>query len=307
MSKDNKISAEDRLLQEFERAIIEVRTSLGAAEKAGKLPGPLMSLSTLIDRIECRITTEEGESAFVLEDDQDGPDSIVSFRANTLIRLIEEVHELSNEIESDAEGRHRTVQIAVNMFIVHELLHIRQNFPDFATVAKIKSGTGGLGLPMLDVAADTLSAYVSALIECDRTRQRADDEFYAMYVNCLMIGYVIGAFVYDGRTNPAKRQRLLGLVISAMLVQASLEGKLDRAQINESWTPHTPLMALDMQKAGAFNALVIDQLLGLLLNDRHYVDTDEIQEVWDSVGRRPIYSIMAKVARLLRQAKAITG
>lgn len=307
MSKAKKASAEERLLQEIERAIVEVRASLGAAAKAGKLPAQLMSLSTLIDRIECRITTEEGESAFVLEDDQDGAESIVSFRANTLVRLIEEVHKLSDEIESDEDAGHRTVQIAVNMFIVHELLHIRQNFPDFATVAKIKSGTGGLGLPMLDVAADTLSAYVCALIECNRTRQSADNEFYAMYVNCLMIGYVIGAFVYDGRTNPAKRQRLIGLVISAMLVQAMLEEKLDKSQINESWTPQTPLIALDMQKAGAFNALVIDQLIGVLLNDRHYVDADEIQEVWDSVGRRPIYSIMSKVAKLLRQAKAVVG
>jgi hypothetical protein len=289
------------LTAEIDRSLLEIRTSLGATARRGNLPAAMMSLSTLIDRVECTVTEQNGDSAFELSDDGNK----VCFRASTLASLIDAMEILATEIDDNEDGAIRIRQMAFNLFIIHELLHIRQNFPDFATVAKIKEGTGGIGLPMLDVAADTLSAYVCAHIECDRTGQQGDDDLLLMYVNCLMIAYVVGAFVYDGRTNPAKRQRLLGLVISAMLVQAKLEGRLDFQQISESWQPMSPIFALDLNKAGTFNALVIDQMLGLLLHDHHPTDPEQVADFWDGVGKRPIYEIMLKASRLLIATKAI--
>lgn len=286
---------------EVDRALLEIRTSLGSAARRGNLPPAMMSLSTLIDRVECTVTEQNGDSAFELHDEGNK----VCFRASTLGSLIDAMTTLAKEIESNEDGAIRIRQMAFNLFITHELLHIRQNFPDFATVAKIKDGTGGIGLPMLDLAADTLSAYVCAHIECDQTNQHSDDDLLRMYVNCLMIAYVVGAFVYDGRTNPAKRQRLLGLVISAMLVQAKLEDRLDFEQISESWQPMSPIFALDLNKAGTFNALVIDQMLGLLLHDHHPTDPVQVSDFWDSVGKKPIFGIMQKASQLLIAMKAI--
>lgn len=293
---------EEAFLQaEIDRSILELRSALSMLAKNQRLPAQLMSVATLIDRVECHLTTDDGESAFELSDDGQS----VRFRASVVRTIIESMRLLASEIEIDDEASQRVPQTAVNLFLIHELLHIRQNFPHFATVTTIKDGIEGIGLPLLDLAADTLSAWICAHIECHKTGEKTDNEILANYVNCLVLAYVIGAFVYDSTTKPAKRQRAIGLVISAVLVQAQSEGKLNRETIFDNWQPTSPLLALNIEKSRSFNAIVIDQLPGLLLPGTASPDPEKVNNVWKYVGKRPIFQLLKAISEILIDLRVI--
>jgi hypothetical protein len=292
-------SDEDSLAGEVCRAVAETREALGALAQRCCLTPTLMSISTLIDRITVSVTSDDGDSAFQLNED----DNHVTFRAHTLRKIISEADVLANEIGLSDSIRAR--QLAINLFIVHEVLHIRQNFPHFATVAKIKGGFSGIGLPMLDIAADTVSAWICAHVEAYRVQMTAENEILQQYVNMLIFSYTISAFVYDSRSKSAKRQRALGLVVSAILVQAKVEGNLLQDGVYHAWQPMSPIMLLDLDKAGTFNAIVIDTVPGLLLNDKFKASIDKTKSFWESVGRPPVYATLQLAAQLLGEMGAL--
>jgi hypothetical protein len=293
---------DEKFLQaELDRSILELRSTLSLLAKEHRLPTQLMAISNLIDRVECHLTTEDGESAFELSDDE----QTVRFRASVVRTIIESTTLLACEIGIDAEASLRVPQTAINLFLIHELLHVRQNFPHFATVTTIKDGIEGIGLPLLDLAADTLSAWICAHIECHKTGEKTDDEILANYVNCLVLAYVIGAFVYDSATKPEKRQRAIGLIISAVLVQAQKESKLNRETIFDNWQPTSPLFALNIEKSKSFNAMVIAEFPGLLLHDDASPDPKKVDIVWNHVGKRPILQLLKTVSEILVELRVI--
>ncbi|MEA3541064.1 MAG: hypothetical protein U9R77_02945 [Pseudomonadota bacterium] len=150
------------------------------------------------------------------------------------------------------------------------------------------------------------AAWVCAHVEAQRNDENfTEDEVLRNFANLLILAYVVGAFVYDGRSAAGKRQRLLGLLISAMLVQAKNEGALNVDKIYEGWTPISPIMVLNMEKAAKFNAIVIDKIPGMLFSDTKIASPEIANKFWNSVGERPIFEALALAAVLLKQVGAI--
>ncbi len=294
---------DEELASELDRAVTETRSALGDLAKRGCLSAALMGLSTMIDRVDIALTGQPGESAFELFENADG--EAVHFRVAVIRKVVIETEGLIDEIGNfEGDERRRACQLAVNLLLVHELMHIRQNFPHFATVSKIKSGLPVLGLPILDVAADVMSAWVCAHVEAARLGSEGEREVLPYYVNALVLSYVIGSFVFDVRENPAKRQRALGLIVSAVLVQAQIDGRLVSARLLDSWRPISPVLILDVEKCHSFNALVIEAMAGLLL-PQEGGPSDLALEFWKSAGIRPILKTLKIAGMLLRSAGAV--
>lgn len=292
--------SDEEIQGEIDRAVREVRAALSALARRESLPAQLMGLCTLLDRVECTITTEDGDSAFVLAEAGDA----VAFRTSVVRNIATTIAALSKELELDAIGGIRTKQISINLFVIHEIIHIRQNFPDFATVKKIKAGLPGLGLPLLDLAADLLSAWVCAHVEAAHAGERGR-AVLKHYVNCLMLSYVLGSMVYDSREKDEKRQRMIGVVMSAVLAQAMHDGMLRKEAISEGWHLLTPIFPLHLPQSQTFNGLVTGQLPGLLLSDRDHRPSPELMQIWEHVGRPPTTGIFKLVAKAFARAGAI--
>jgi hypothetical protein len=299
---DMEIS-DGHLAAEVDRALRETTEALGALALERRLPVPLMSLHTLIGKIEVSVIAQPGESSFELVSDEIG--TAVMFRVGVLRKIFNEVADLGAEIgDLDADELRRAQQIAINLFIIHELMHIRQNFPDFASVAGVKAGFPGFGLSVLDLTADIISAWVCAHVEAHRLQDGEQDGVEARFVTTLTLSYVIGCLIFDGRTDPTKRQRMLGIVVSAVLAQAKVTGTLRQERILASWSPTSPVLVINIERFRVFNALVVDAMSGLLV-DMDVAQSEAANEFWESVGQRPVYRTFALAAELLRKAGAI--
>lgn len=290
----------DRLELLVSEAVSEIRTCLSGKAKEFSLHTALMSMATLIDRIDVCVDYLDSDGSFELSEDSHE----VVFSATVLHKVISEIVCMADEIEVD---ENHLVKISVNMFLIHELLHIRQNFPHYGTVQIIKNGLGDIGLPMLDVAADTIAAHLCALIESERADDLSEECRLSWYVTCLIISYVIGNFVFtsDGNGKVAKKQRAIGLLTSALLVQAKLNNQLDETKISSAWEVDTPLFALDGEKCGAFDAIVIDKLPTLLINAGISVPPEDVKAIWKLIGKRPVYSILEKIGDMLQRYEVI--
>lgn len=287
---------------EVERAVRETREALGAMAKRRCLTAPLLSVSTLIDRISVEVTADDGESAFELSDG-----NTIAFRTTTLRLIVEAMKELATEIGFDDEAEAlRARQVALNLFVVHELLHIRQNFPEFGAINKIKAGAPGIGLPMLDVVADTISAWTAAHVESERLGITDEEALLQQYVNALVLAYSIGCFVFDGRSKPGKRQRLLGLIVSAVLVKLKADGRLNADAMSSAWKPTSPLFLLDVEQSRSFNAIVIDAEMGMLFDTATRTDPETERAFWESVGTRPVERTLELGALLLIEADLVS-
>ncbi|MFW2342043.1 hypothetical protein [Brevundimonas sp.] len=285
-----------RLRQEVDRACSELRESMRQMAIACQLPTPLMSVCTLMDRIEVGVTRTGKDASFDLEE----ASGVVNFNADTLATVIERTDDFADEVgyRNRAE-RYRLVQLAVNLFILHELLHVVQHFPHFASVRTIKAGMPGYGLPMLDVAADTVAAWVTAHVEAQRLGQTDEQSILRSYANTLILAYVVGAFVFEVVGRAPKMQRALGLLTSAALVEAQADGRLSPGSLNAVWKPLSPLIVLDLQSAGAFNAVVLDTFPGMLIANFDESETSLVKLLWNSVGKRPVRRTLELVSQIL--------
>ena len=298
------VPSDEEVASEIDRAVLETREALSDLATRRCLSAALMSLTALIDRVEIRLTAEPGDSAFELIETDEG--SAVHFRLDVVRKIFVEAQSLVSEIgEMDEEEARRSCQLAINLFVVHELMHIRQNFPHFATVSQVKSGLPVLGLPILDVAADVMSAWMCAHVEASRLGHVEEDDVLPFYVNALLLSYVIGAFVFDARSNPAKRQRALGLIVSAALVQAQIQGRLVSTRLLDSWRPISPVLIVDVEKCHSFNALVIEAMAGLLLPQEGQPNGLAL-EFWESSGSKPVLRTLMLAVSLLKTAGAIS-
>lgn len=289
----------ESLQREVDRAIREVREAIGALAQQRKAVSWIIRVSTLLDKIECHVIAEDGESAFTL-DEQAGK---VCFRASTLARVWNAMHDFAGEVDPEADLL-REKQLGLNQFIIHELLHIRQNFPHFGTVQKIKKGLPGYGLPLLDIAADIASASITASIELYRNRGKRSD-FNRYYLNAIIRAYIIGTLVFDAASKPEKRQRAIGLMMSAALVYASIEGNLNADRIFEDWSNDKPIMSMNLEAGECFNGFVLSEAPGLLLKDHNNFSQEELLDVWNLVGKRPISRMLKRVIKLLAAGGAI--
>lgn len=283
----------DFLQAEIDRAIREIRGAISSFAQEMRAPSWVLRLGGLLDKVECYVLDEKGESAFEL--DREG--HRVGFRASALADIWTKMGQYLSQI-GDPQELVREQQLAVNQFVVHELLHIRQNFPDFATVAAIKGGLPGYGLPLLDIAADTASAWIASLVEIHRL-ELPDDARLPQLTNALLRAYVIGSAVFDARKTPQKRQRAIGLIISAALVHAKHNGRLNEDRIFEGWSEEKPILSFDLEKQNTFNAFIMDGIPGLLVDTFDQFDRQDLDELWDSVGQGNVRQIFSKVVGFL--------
>lgn len=299
---ESRVAIRESETAEVRRAVHELRQALRGYALQGSLPATLMRLATLIDRTSICVSAIEGKASFHLDE----ATATICFSAEAVRQILDRSLGLSNEVGLSEEAEvARVRQVSVNLFVAHELIHVEQNFPHFATVQRIKAGLPSIGLPMLDVAADTAAAWVSAKIEAGRSGQLDGDSFLRHYVNCLINAYAVGAFVFSVEGRPAKMQRALGLVLSAVLVQAKVDGLLLEDKLYGNWGPGSPLMAFDVAAASSFNAIVLDQIPGLLLARSDEISEALRQAVWSSVGKPPISRTLQLVAQACLEAGAI--
>jgi len=281
---------------EVMRAVGETRDALGRMGKEMRLAYPLMGICALIDRVKIDVTGQEGDDAFVLDEQA----ATITFRAAGVLSVAQETEALANEVGCDdpAECK-RLAQMAVNLFVVHELTHIKQNFPHFGSVQQIKEGLPGYGVPMLDVAADTVAAWTCANVECELNEDIGREEVLRAYVNALILAYLVGAFVFDIQGRPNKTQRALGLIISALLVQAEVDGTLVREAIYENWKEISPIFVMDFSKSDSFNAMVIDGVPGMLVGVSSPLPKGLVKQFWESAGVRPLSSTLELGSKIL--------
>lgn len=284
----------DHFIQiEVDRAILEIRTAISNFAKKRAAPGWVIRLGGLLDKVECVVVPDTGDAAFKLDRENER----VLFGAKTIAQIWQRIGIYVSEAGNPKEMV-REQQLAINQFIVHELLHIRQNFPDFATVSTIKAGLPGYGLPLLDIAADTASAWIAALIEVDRLKLTAEDRLLHL-TNALLRAYVIGSYVFNARKTPEKRQRAIGLLISAALVHAKRIDCLNREIIFEGWSEEKPILSFDLERQDTFNAFVMDGVPGLLVDTLVPFERAELNKVWDGVGIAEVGGIFAYVVQFL--------
>jgi hypothetical protein len=302
---NDPVEAAASILQaEVDRAVRDLRAALSAMAKSYSLHPSLMGVTTLLDRVEFHVTYDVGDSAFELNEEA----GKVSFRSKGLEMVLSGAQTVIDEIGiDDPEESAHLEQLAINLFVAHELLHICQNFPHFPTVDDIKKGAPGLGLPLLDAVADIVAASICAHVEHLRQEEEgARDGFLRRFSNALIISYAIGSLVFDSHTVAEKRQRALGLVVSAIMIQALADGKLIPDNVNPAWKPTSPLLLLNIEKSGAFNAFVVDEIAGILFSNYASACTTLSLELWHSVGTRPIHRTLALVSALLKQIDVIT-
>lgn len=300
---NDSIDAAASVLQaEVDRAVRELRSALSEMAKNRCLHPSLMGVIALMDRVEFHVIYDPGDSAFELNEDA----GVVSFRSSGLEMVLKGADVIVQEVGfEDLEEAEHIKQLAINLFIAHELLHICQNFPHFPTVGDIKKGVPGIGLPLLDAVADIVAASICAHAEHLNLDGDAEKEFLQRFANTLIISYAIGSLIFDARTKAEKRQRSLGLLVSAMMIQALSEGRLNSENINEAWKPTSPLLLLNIEASGAFNAFVVDEIAGVLFPRYANASKDLALELWESVGTSPIERTLVLVSTLLRQIDVI--
>ncbi|MEG3088014.1 hypothetical protein [Sphingomonas sp. PB4P5] len=287
---------------EVDRAVTELRSALSAMAKLQRLHPSLMGVIALMDRVEFHVIYDPGESAFELNEEA----GVVAFRSHGLELVVEGAQRIVDEVGlTDPEEIAHQQQLAINLFIAHELLHICQNFPHFPTVADIKKGAPGIGLPLLDAVADIVAASICAHAENMRLGGDAEGDFLRRFANTLVISYAIGSLIFDARTKPEKRQRSLGLLVSAMMIQALSEDRLNMKNVNPAWKPTSPLLLLNIESSGAFNAFVVDEIAGVLFKNYDDASKPIALALWESVGTSPIHHTLVLVSTLLKQIDVI--
>lgn len=291
----------DVLQREIDRAVVTVRGALSQLAQEHRLHAGLMGMIPLMDNCEFSLIDAPGNSAF--EYDQES--STIRFRSSIIQNVIDGVSKVSDEIGySDREESLYLRQIALNIFVVHEILHIVQNFSDFSAVQDVKNGIPEFGLPSLDAAADIISCSICAVIDAGRQGNEGEDGYLRSFSNCLIIAYAMGTRLFDAR-EPGKRQRNLGLLMSAMMVQAKAEGRLNQDKISQSWKPSSPILLFNITEANVFNAFVFDEVPALLIKDPHLADQALSAALWESVSSCPIRHSLEMMADLLKQVQVV--
>jgi len=287
---------DDPLQMELDRAVCAVRSALSRLAQERRLHANLTALIPLMDRCEFTIIDEDGDSAFEFDD----PNNAIKFRSSVLRAIVEGVGQIIAELgyNDDEEARH-LAQIAINLFITHEILHIIQNFSEFSVVQDVKSGLPMFGLPSIDAAADVIACSICAVIDSDLRGDEGEKGYLRSFSICLIIAYAIGSRLFDAKTKPEKRQRALGLLISALLVQALVNDRLIADNISKSWKPTSPILLFNANESGVFNAIVLDEVPALLFRDGRSCDAASLKKLWCSVGSYPIQDTLNLVARLL--------
>lgn len=287
---------------EIDRSVTALRSALGEMAKKMSLHASLMGVLALLDKVEFHVIYDAGESAFELDELA----GIVSFRSSGLEAVLGGASTLVEEVGiSDIEERAHFKQLSIDLFVAHELLHICQNFPHFPTVQDIKRGLPGIGLPLLDAVADIVAASICAHAEHIRLGEGTEEDFLKRFANTLVVSYAIGSLIFDARTKPEKRQRALGLLVSAMMIQALAEGRLETENVNVAWKPTSPLLLLNIEATGTFNAFVVDEIAGVLFPNQSKVSKEIANQLWNSVGKSPIVNSLNLVSTLLLQVGAI--
>lgn len=280
---------------DLRRARREMYTAVVEMKRSGTLGNWPSRLGIILDEFDFVTHVGPGTSAFIY----DHAERTISFDKMTLAANRQIAANFGDEIgDADVSGAKRRGDDATNLFVMHELTHVLQNFPHFESVKYVKAGVGPEGLAMLDVSADFKAAWAGANIAWHLAGRPEQPSLSAFYTNMLLLSYIIGArgFPPEGRSH--KIQRFLGVMLGAVLNQANDVGMIDSARVNASWHPTTPLFGFDVMKSSALNAFMTEPELGVLFGGEcDLVDAKE--RLWASIGEMPTSEVFRLVATAL--------
>lgn len=243
----------------------------------------------------------DGDGAFEFDDDS----KAICFSDGGLVSIRNAALAYADDVSSEwsERDRERVAEAAVNLFVIHELTHVVQNFPHYHLVPELKAGLGVEALALLDVTADFHAAWVVANIEWRMAGCPSEVTVADYFTNMLMLAYVIGARGFPPLGRAHKVQRFVGVLLGAILNQSDQAGLLDRETLSPEWTPRVPLLAFDFNKTGTLNAFMTQPQMGLLLRNSAVIPGATIAEIWNGVG-----SLSTKViAELLASCLAKAG
>lgn len=284
---------------DLERCINEAKSVLPFIEAQTPENWP-KQLHFLVENYSFATRACENDAAFQFDEGRQE----ICFNDKTLASIRESALVHADDISTDwsPRDRERVAEAAVNLFVIHELTHVVQNFPHYHLVPELKAGLGVEALALLDVTADFHAAWVAAHIEwriagCPSEISTAD-----YFTNMLMLAHVIGAKSFPPLGRGHKVQRFIGILLGAILNQADQHGLLDRKQLNPDWSPRVPLLAFDFSKTGSLNAFMTQPQMGLLLRNSATIPTHLVADIWNGVGTLPTQKIAEKLAFCLAKS-----
>lgn len=242
----------------------------------------------------------DGDAAFVFDE----KNKAICFSERGLLAIRSAALAYAHDACSEwaERDRDRVAEAAVNLFVIHELTHVVQNFPHYHLVPELKAGLGVEALALLDVTADFHAAWVVANIEWRIAGCPSEVTVADYFTNMLMLAYVIGARGFPPLGRAHKVQRFVGVLLGAILNQSDQAGMLDRDQLSPEWTPRVPLLAFDFNKTGSLNAFMTQPQMGLLLRNSATIPTATIAEIWNGVGTLSTRAIAEMLASCLAKA-----
>lgn len=279
---------------EVDKAVLHVRGALGRRAQRQQLTGNCALLVNLIGRVEISVVPGESDAAFYYNKD----DESVNFFLEPLVRTWNNLFDISGELSLSGEEILHLQRMGLSQFLVHELIHINQNFSDFDSGGDVKVGLGDIGVPLLDITADIMSAWIVALVESEENDPDNRDYIIDCYVQGLLRAYIILSFVF-GAKRAEKRQRALSLLVSMLLVQAMRDERLNRNAIYHDWHELCPVFVLNLSHSDVFNAIVINSGVGLLFDRKNIPEHDDLNVLWESIGCFPITETLNMLSRIL--------
>lgn len=123
--------------------------------------------------------------------------------------------------------KRRKIQCSlVELYVLHEIRHISQNFCPFVAIQKIKQNVGLHAFGEIDLIADIDAAKVLAALQFIRDSALGITVYYQnFYDNLLAIGNIATPAFGAPMSRPHKFQRAMGIAISAARLKTHLENK----------------------------------------------------------------------------------
>lgn len=136
---------------DLERCINEAKSVLPFIEAQTPENWP-KQLHFLVENYSFATRACENDAAFRFDEGRQE----ICFNDKTLASIRESALVHADDISTDwlLRDRERVAETAVNLFVIHELTHVVQNFPHYHLVPELKAGLGVEALALLDVTAD---------------------------------------------------------------------------------------------------------------------------------------------------------